>query len=162
MIVLVSPSVLFVCLQFESLFHVCFICLFAVGILISPSVLFVCLQLESLFHRLFFLSVCSWNPYFTVCFICLFAVGILISRLFFCLFAVGIHISPFYSTCLLGLFISPSVLFFRLQLAGIQDENDSLQGKHSKYAEQLQNEDINLPNNLDVSTVKYISVKLYN
>lgn len=42
---------------------------------------------------------------------------------------------------------------FVLQVTKIQDENDSLQGKHSKYAEQLQNEDINLPNNLDVRTL---------
>ncbi|XP_046374469.1 rab GTPase-binding effector protein 1-like isoform X1 [Haliotis rufescens] len=31
----------------------------------------------------------------------------------------------------------------------IQEENDSLVGKHSKTAQQLQNEDINLPNNME-------------
>ncbi|XP_060582022.1 rab GTPase-binding effector protein 1-like [Ruditapes philippinarum] len=35
------------------------------------------------------------------------------------------------------------------ELVRLQEENDSLQGKHSKHAGQLQNEDINLPNNLD-------------
>ena len=95
-----------------------------------------------------FLSVCSWNPYFTV----------LLYLPSWVVYFTVCFIFPFA----VGILISPSVLFFRLQLAGIQDENDSLQGKHSKYAEQLQNEDINLPNNLDVSTVKYISVKLYN
>ena len=36
------------------------------------------------------------------------------------------------------------------QLTKLQEENDSLIGKHSKNAQQLQNEDINLPNNLEV------------
>ena len=36
------------------------------------------------------------------------------------------------------------------QLAKLQSDNDSLMGKHSKFAEQLQNEDINLPNNTEV------------
>ncbi|XP_052246058.1 rab GTPase-binding effector protein 1-like isoform X2 [Dreissena polymorpha] len=35
------------------------------------------------------------------------------------------------------------------ELTRLQEENDSLQAKHSKHAGQLQNEDINLPNNLD-------------
>lgn len=35
------------------------------------------------------------------------------------------------------------------ELTKLQDENDNLVGKHSKTAQQLQNEDINLPNNLD-------------
>lgn len=35
------------------------------------------------------------------------------------------------------------------ELVRLQEENDSLQGKHSKHSEQLQNETINLPNNLD-------------
>ena len=38
-----------------------------------------------------------------------------------------------------------------VQLTKLQDENDNLVGKHSKTAQQLQNEDINLPNNLEVS-----------
>ena len=38
-----------------------------------------------------------------------------------------------------------------VQLTKLQDENDKLVGKHSKTAQQLQNEDINLPNNLEVS-----------
>lgn len=37
----------------------------------------------------------------------------------------------------------------QLELTRLQKENDSLIGKHSKYAEQLQNEDINLPNNME-------------
>lgn len=35
------------------------------------------------------------------------------------------------------------------ELTKLQDENDALVGKHSKTAQQLQNEDINLPNNLE-------------
>ncbi|XP_022339951.1 rab GTPase-binding effector protein 1-like isoform X2 [Crassostrea virginica] len=35
------------------------------------------------------------------------------------------------------------------ELAKLQSDNDSLMGKHSKFAEQLQNEDINLPNNTE-------------
>ncbi|XP_070204148.1 rab GTPase-binding effector protein 1-like isoform X2 [Littorina saxatilis] len=35
------------------------------------------------------------------------------------------------------------------ELTKLQDENDNLVGKHSKTAQQLQNEDINLPNNLE-------------
>ncbi|KAL8599973.1 hypothetical protein ACOMHN_038972 [Nucella lapillus] len=35
------------------------------------------------------------------------------------------------------------------ELTKLQNENDSLVGKHSKTAQQLQNEDINLPNNLE-------------
>lgn len=37
----------------------------------------------------------------------------------------------------------------QIELTRLQKENDSLIGKHSKYAEQLQNEDINLPNNME-------------
>ena len=36
------------------------------------------------------------------------------------------------------------------QLVRLQEENDSLVNKHSKNAQQMQNEDINLPNNLEV------------
>ena len=65
------------------------------------------------------------------------------------------------------------ILFFLyFQLTRLQKENDSLIGKHSKYAEQLQNEDINLPNNMEVCHVvtlarvtpeKYILMKrLFN
>ena len=39
---------------------------------------------------------------------------------------------------------------FCLQLVRLQEENDSLVNKHSKNAQQMQNEDINLPNNLEV------------
>ena len=39
---------------------------------------------------------------------------------------------------------------FCLQLIRLQEENDSLVNKHSKNAQQMQNEDINLPNNLEV------------
>lgn len=60
-------------------------------------------------------------------------------------------IRPEFSNC---------VFLVCLQLTSIQDENDSLQGKHSKYAEQLQNEDINLPNNLDVSFLVCLGVIL--
>ncbi|XP_048743055.1 rab GTPase-binding effector protein 1-like isoform X6 [Ostrea edulis] len=35
------------------------------------------------------------------------------------------------------------------ELVKLQDDNDSLMGKHSKFAQQLQNEDINLPNNME-------------
>lgn len=35
------------------------------------------------------------------------------------------------------------------ELSRLQKENDSLIGKHSKYAQQLQNEDINLPDNME-------------
>ncbi|KAK6190582.1 hypothetical protein SNE40_002416 [Patella caerulea] len=35
------------------------------------------------------------------------------------------------------------------ELQRLQDENDSLVGKHSKTAQQLQNEDINLPDNME-------------
>lgn len=35
------------------------------------------------------------------------------------------------------------------ELTRLQKENDTLIGKHSKYAQQLQNEDINLPNNIE-------------
>ncbi|XP_061189635.1 rab GTPase-binding effector protein 1-like isoform X1 [Saccostrea echinata] len=35
------------------------------------------------------------------------------------------------------------------ELVKLQEDNDSLMGKHSKYAQQLQNEDINLPNNME-------------
>ena len=44
------------------------------------------------------------------------------------------------------------------ELTRLQEENDSLQGKHSKHAEQLQNEDINLPNNLDVCRLSLMTV----
>lgn len=36
------------------------------------------------------------------------------------------------------------------QLNRLQEENDSLVGKHSKHSQQLQEESINLPNNLEV------------
>ncbi|XP_062577001.1 rab GTPase-binding effector protein 1-like isoform X3 [Saccostrea cucullata] len=35
------------------------------------------------------------------------------------------------------------------ELVKLQEDNDSLMGKHSKFAQQLQNEDINLPNNME-------------
>jgi len=41
-------------------------------------------------------------------------------------------------------------MFFNLQLSHLQEENDSLVGKHSKHSQQLQEESINLPNNLEV------------
>ncbi|KAK3084568.1 hypothetical protein FSP39_015613 [Pinctada imbricata] len=40
-------------------------------------------------------------------------------------------------------------------LTKLQEENDSLVGKHSKNAQQLQNEDINLPNNMEMLLLKY-------
>ena len=48
------------------------------------------------------------------------------------------------------LLCSVLMLFLYLQLTRLQKENDSLIGKHSKYAEQLQNEDINLPSSMEV------------
>lgn len=38
----------------------------------------------------------------------------------------------------------------------LQSDNDSLMGAHSKFAQQLQNEDINLPNNMEVMHLRQI------
>ncbi|XP_025090931.1 rab GTPase-binding effector protein 1-like isoform X1 [Pomacea canaliculata] len=45
--------------------------------------------------------------------------------------------------------LSENRLEVQKELTKLQDENDNLLGKHSKTAQQLQNEDINLPNNLE-------------
>ena len=49
-----------------------------------------------------------------------------------------------------GLYLYAFFVCVCVQLTKLQDENDNLVGKHSKTAQQLQNEDINLPNNLEV------------
>lgn len=56
--------------------------------------------------------------------------------------------------------------YLSLQLIKLQEENDSLVDKHSKTAQQLQNEDINLPNNLEVYCIEFLivffNVKIFN
>ena len=52
-------------------------------------------------------------------------------------------------------FLVSTAVFYIFQLSRLQKENDSLVGKHSKYAQQLQNEDINLPDKMEVSTCFY-------
>ena len=45
------------------------------------------------------------------------------------------------------------MIHFLFQLTRLQIENDSLVGKHSKLAQEMQDENINLPDNMEVNIV---------